>query len=65
MDIKDELVKLIGKPCWFSEGTLEIRKNSDAQIIGVDGNGIVVKNILFDKVKNVPFHAIKNILRKD
>lgn len=65
MNIKDELAKLIGKPCWFSGGTLEIRKNSDAQIIGVDGNGIVIKNVIFDKVKNIPFHDIKNIVRKD
>ena len=65
MEIKDELKKLMGKPCWFNEGILEIRKNSDAEIVGIEGDNLVIKNVILGHVNKIPFHAIDKIRRKD
>lgn len=65
MEIKDELKKLIGKPCWFNEGILEIRKKSDGEIVGIEGDNLVIKNIVFEHISKIPLFAISGIRRKD
>jgi hypothetical protein len=61
---KDEIQALIGKKCWFAGDILEIRKSSDAEIVGVEGDNVVVKHFLGDVTK-VPISKISSIRRKD
>ena len=64
MAIKDELKGLIGKKCWFAEHNLEIRKSSDAEIISVDDDRLVLKHFL-GQVHQIPISEIWTIRRKD
>jgi hypothetical protein len=65
MQIKDELKKLIGKPCWFNEGILEIREKSDGEIVAIEEDNLIIKNILFEHLSKIPLFAISGIKRKD
>jgi len=64
MAIKEELKSLVGKKCWFSNHTLEIRKSSDAEIISVDGDRLALKHFL-GQVHHIPISEIWTIVRKD
>lgn len=64
MSIKEELKSLIGKKCWFAEHTLEIRKKSDAEIIAVEEDRVVIKHFL-GKVHYIPISDIWSIRRKE
>jgi hypothetical protein len=63
--LKEQLKELINKPCWFKEGILEIRKNSDANLIEIGIDYIVLKNQLFGQVSKIPIIAIQKIVRLD
>lgn len=65
ISLKDQLKGLINKPCWFKEGILEIRKNSDANLIEVGVDYIILKNQLFGHVNTIPIAAIRKIVRLD
>ncbi len=62
--LKEEIKRLIGKKCWFAGDILEIRKSSDAEIAGVEGDDIVIKHFLGD-VSKIPISKISTIRRKD
>ena len=62
--IKDELRKLIGKPCFFKEGTLYIRKKSDLKIVGIEDDYIITEHFLSGRAKN-PVSVISRIERHD
>lgn len=64
MSIKDELKGLVGKKCWFAQHTLEIRKSSDAEILAVEDDRVVVKHFL-GQVHHIPISEIWTIRRKD
>lgn len=64
MSIKDELKSLVGKKCWISGNTLEIRERSDAEIISVDDERVVIKHFL-GSVNYIPINNIYSIRRKD
>ena len=64
MALKDELKDLIGKPAWFHERILEIRKRSDCEIIAVEGDRVVIKHFL-GHITHVPISEIWSIKRKD
>lgn len=64
MVTKDELKKLIGKKCWYAENILEIRKSSDAEILGIDGDELIIKHFL-GPVHKIPISEIISIRRKD
>ncbi len=64
MGIKDELKALVGKKCWFAEHILEIRKSSDAEIISVEDDRLVLKHFL-GQVHHIPISEIWTIRRKD
>lgn len=61
----NELKGLVGKPCWFMDGVLEIRKNADAEIVSVDTGSVVTKHILFGHISRIPLSAISLVRRKD
>jgi len=64
MSIKEELRSLVGKKCWFSEHTLEIRTKSDAEIIAVQDDQVVLRHFL-GKVHHIPISDIWTIHKKD
>jgi hypothetical protein len=64
MALIDELKQLIGKPAWLNGNVLEIRKSSDAQIIDVEGDRVVMKHFL-GQITFVPISVIWSINRKD
>jgi len=53
MSIIDQLKELIDKPCWFKEGILEIRKNSDGFLFEVNEDHIIIKNVIFEKTHKI------------
>lgn len=61
----NELKGLVGKPCWFMDGVLEIRKNADAELVRVEKDIIVLKHLLFGKENHIPISAISRVYRKD
>jgi hypothetical protein len=63
--LKKQLEGLLKKPCWFKEGTLEIRHNSDAFLSEVNEDHIVLYNSIFDKKHRILFSQIVSIERKD
>jgi|GEM_PF-6471684 len=65
VSIKEQLFELVNKPCWFNDGILEIRKNSDAYLVEVGSNFIVLKNQLFENTHKIPITAIQRVVRKD
>jgi len=64
MSTKEELRPLVGKKCWYSDHTLEIRQKSDAEIVSVDDDTIVIKHFL-GKIHHIEISDIWNIVRKD
>lgn len=64
MSLKDELRTLVGKRCWFAEHTLEIRKSSDAEILAVEEEQVVIKHFL-GAIHRIPISEIWTIRRKD
>jgi len=64
MSTKEELKQLVGKKCWYSGHTLEIRKKSDAEIISINDATVVVKHFL-GKVHDIPISDIWSVVRKD
>lgn len=64
MGIKDELKLLVGKKCWLTGNTLEIRERSDAEIISVDDDRVTIKHFL-GSVNYIPISNIYSIRRKD
>lgn len=62
--MEQELKKLVGKKAWFMNGTLEIRKRSDAEILDVQGGTITLKHFL-GGINQIPLAAIRNVVRKD
>jgi len=63
--MKEQLKQLLNKPCWFKEGTLEIRKTSDGKLIEVADDYIIVENAILEKVQKIPINQIFSINRKD
>lgn len=63
--LKKQLDGLLKKPCWFKEGTLEIRHNSDAFLSEVNEDHIVIYNSMFEKKRRIFFSEIVSIERKD
>jgi len=61
----DQLKELINKPCWFKDGILEIRKNSDAFLSEVNEDHIIIKNTFFEKTLKILINEIRLIERKD
>ena len=64
MSIKEELEKLKGKKCWLMNHTLEIRETSDAELIDVEDDRVVIKHFL-GQVNYIPISEIWSIRRKD
>jgi hypothetical protein len=62
--IKEQLSGLVNKPCWFKDGILEIRKNSDAILAEVGTDDIVLKNKMFERTNKIPIAAIQRIIRR-
>lgn len=64
MGTKDELKELIGKPCYFKDGTLYIRTKSDISIAGIEGDYVIIKS-LFGGTSRNPISLISKIERVD
>jgi len=62
--IKDELKDLVGKKCWLKGNTLEIRKRSDAEIIDVEDDNVVIEHFT-GTITRIPISGIWTIQRKD
>lgn len=65
ISIKEQLLELVNKPCWFKNGILEIRKNSDAYLSEVGSDYIVIHNKIFEKTHKIHLTNISSIERKD
>ncbi|MBM4387031.1 MAG: hypothetical protein FJ088_04790, partial [Deltaproteobacteria bacterium] len=59
---RQELAKYVGSPFWFYQetGTIEIKKKSDAKIIGITESAVVTEHFLGEKGA-IPLSAIKKI----
>jgi len=67
MVTKAELKKLIGKKCWFYQGTLEILQSADSEIIDVEEKdfeySLVIKRL--GQIWRIPDYEIRKVVRKD
>ena len=61
--IKEMLDKFIGRKCWFADGTLEIRKSSDAEIVGIEGGDVIINHFLGEVIR-IPLSQINAIREK-
>lgn len=60
--VRQELARYVGYPFWFYQetGTIEIKKKSDAKIIGITESTVITEHLLGEKGA-IPLSAIKKI----